>query len=225
VKIAETLDMLGKEEPPSSVVDSLDKLHAIAANGLAEALDALDPDDHLLWVDQPPIDLNALAVADQVRRGEESGPTAVRRQHRLGHRGDRTLAFTAGDMDRRVRPLRMFEGPQQRPNHVEARSESEPPPLIEPVECGAVWIAPHGPVESERPFGLSVAGGGGAGSVGRAFAIGTVDVLERPDDLPQGRLRAQRVQYGRHRVLVRRFGDLAQSVERRRMPARVASGA
>ncbi|MCI4369741.1 MAG: phosphate uptake regulator PhoU [Thermoplasmata archaeon] len=45
VKIAETLDMLGKEEPPSSVVDVLDKLHALAANGLSEALDALDTGD------------------------------------------------------------------------------------------------------------------------------------------------------------------------------------
>jgi phosphate uptake regulator len=42
VKIAETVEMLGKEEPPTNVVDSLDKLHAIAANGLAEALDALE---------------------------------------------------------------------------------------------------------------------------------------------------------------------------------------
>jgi phosphate uptake regulator len=45
VKIAETVEMLGREEPPSSVVDSLDKLHAIAANGLSEALDALDSGD------------------------------------------------------------------------------------------------------------------------------------------------------------------------------------
>jgi phosphate uptake regulator len=45
VKIAETVDMLGKEEPPSSVVDTLDKLHALAANGLSEALDALDTGD------------------------------------------------------------------------------------------------------------------------------------------------------------------------------------
>jgi phosphate uptake regulator len=45
VKIAETLDMLGKEEPPANVVESLDKLHAIAANGLSEALDALDTSD------------------------------------------------------------------------------------------------------------------------------------------------------------------------------------
>ncbi|MCI4332216.1 MAG: phosphate uptake regulator PhoU [Thermoplasmata archaeon] len=45
VKIAETVEMLGKEEPPTSVVESLDKLHAIAANGLSEALDALDSGD------------------------------------------------------------------------------------------------------------------------------------------------------------------------------------
>jgi phosphate uptake regulator len=42
VKIAETVEMLGREEPPSSVVDALDKLHLIAANALSEALDALD---------------------------------------------------------------------------------------------------------------------------------------------------------------------------------------
>jgi phosphate uptake regulator len=42
VKIAETVEMLGREEPPKNVVESLDKLHAIAANGLSEALDALD---------------------------------------------------------------------------------------------------------------------------------------------------------------------------------------
>ncbi|HUI38008.1 MAG TPA: phosphate uptake regulator PhoU [Thermoplasmata archaeon] len=45
VRIAGTVSMLGKEEPPVPLVEELERLQAIGANGLAEALDALESKD------------------------------------------------------------------------------------------------------------------------------------------------------------------------------------
>ena len=45
VRIADTVAMLGKEEPPGPVVDQLERLHATAAACLSDALDALETKD------------------------------------------------------------------------------------------------------------------------------------------------------------------------------------
>src|SRR4029077_10075718 len=45
VRIAETVDMLGREKPPAALVDSLESLEESAARALREAIDALESKD------------------------------------------------------------------------------------------------------------------------------------------------------------------------------------
>ncbi len=68
--------------------------------------------DHFRGLDFLRADANALRQVDQVRRGVEADPVPGGAQHRVHHRGDRTLPVGPRDVQDRKTPLRIAQALQ-----------------------------------------------------------------------------------------------------------------
>ena len=81
--------------------------------------------DHRRVRQRDAVDLNALADADEVRAGVEAGAAAVRALDRLDHRGGRALAVGAGDVEARLRALRITDAGGEEAHAIDAKARTE----------------------------------------------------------------------------------------------------
>ncbi len=98
---------------------------AVPLESVREDIDPLDSPNDLRARDGRPVDLDAVAVADEMRGGEQPGPEAVGAQDRLGQRRGGPLPLAAGHVDRGERALRVPQPLAQRGDHLEPRPDTE----------------------------------------------------------------------------------------------------
>ena len=99
-------------------------------------------------VDRAPVDLEPLAIGDEVGLGRLAHPQAGRTQHRPGQREHAALAVRAGHERAPERPLRIAELAQDRPRPAEPQPDAEPAALLEradgrPVRVRGGHTPPH----------------------------------------------------------------------------------
>ena len=163
-----------------------------------------------------------------MRRGEERRATTGVAQDAGRHGGDRSLALAPRDVDRGKTGLRVAELCQEGLDHLESRPRPEPAKLEEVAE--GLLVGPHRTNALKAGGGPQVdnpheGGGRGPRSVHRPLSEGPEDLLERADDLAEGRLSSQTIEHGRHGVLVLGPGHGLQSTEGLGVAFRIPSGA